>query len=81
MFAILGLGNSLLHLGASDTMYGALVLLISFVAGACAHSWREYMVIHDDFFAMAIITLTRPAAFDADGPGRRSDRPRSHARQ
>ena len=57
MFAILGLGNSFLHLGESDTMYGAPALLMSFVAGACAYSWREHIVIRDDFFALAVITL------------------------
>jgi len=57
MFAILGLGNSFLHLGESDTMYGAPALLMSFVAGACAYSWREHIVIRDVCFALAVITL------------------------
>jgi peptidoglycan/LPS O-acetylase OafA/YrhL len=45
MFAILGAGNSLLGLGESDTVYGAPVLLMSFVA------------VRDDLFALAIIAL------------------------
>ena len=57
MFAILGAGNSLFDLGESDTMYGAPVLLMSFVAGACAYCWREHIVVRDYLFALAIIAL------------------------
>lgn len=57
MFAILGGGNALFDLGEGDTMYGAPVLLMSFGAGACAYSWREHIVVRNDLFALAIITL------------------------
>jgi len=57
MFAIFGIGNSVFDLGETDTMYGAPVLLLSFVAGACAYGWREYIVIGDRLFALAIIAL------------------------
>src|SRR5579871_1463840 len=57
MLAILGGGNTLFDLGESDTMYGAPVLLMSFVAGACAYSWREHIVVRSDLFALAIVTL------------------------
>src|SRR5581483_3819040 len=38
-------------------MYGAPVLLMSFVAGVCAYCWREHIPINDRLLALALIGL------------------------
>jgi peptidoglycan/LPS O-acetylase OafA/YrhL len=57
IFAILGVGNSLFDLGETDTMYDGPVLLMSFVAGACAYRWSAHIPVRGDLFALAIIVL------------------------
>jgi peptidoglycan/LPS O-acetylase OafA/YrhL len=57
MLAALALGNGLAGWGETDTMFGAPVLLASFVAGVLAYHWRERIPVHRAMFAVSAVAV------------------------